>query len=320
MPANRTPLALFTYNRPKHTDQTLTALARCERLDECDLRIYCDGPKRPEHEDAVAATREVVARWAERLGARVTARDENLGLARSIVGGVTELCNEAGRVIVLEDDLLVSPDFIDYMLQALGRYADEPRVYQVSGYMFPVEHACKPDAFLLPLTSTWGWATWARAWSAFDWDAADSQARLADPAARRRFDLGGAFPYADMLAARLDARNDSWGILWHYAVFKADGLVLHPRQTLAWNAGIDGTGVHCGVSAAFPQAPRETMATRRLPAPIAFPVDVAIDEATLDRVAACLRTLAPTPPLTLLDRVKAKVKRILGCAVAGAEE
>src|SRR5689334_24843964 len=96
----KTPLAVFTYNRPDHVERVFTALARCRRLDACDLMIYCDGPKRPEHQPGIDASRGVVRQWAERLGAQVIERSENLGAGGSIPAGVTKLCAQYGEVIV----------------------------------------------------------------------------------------------------------------------------------------------------------------------------------------------------------------------------
>ncbi len=245
----KTPIALFVYNRPAHAQLALESLSRCERLAECSLRIYCDGPKNDKDAEGVAAARQVAGEWAAQLGGAVVERETNLGLARSIVTGVTDLCESHGRVIVLEDDFALSPSFLDYMLQGLDRYADEPNVYQISGYMFPVEHPAKPDAFFLPLTTTWGWATWARAWRIFDWDASDALEKLRDPKLRRSFDLDGSYPYSAMLEQRLRNENDSWGILFWWAVFKAGGLALHPRESLVWVGGFDRSGTHCGDAA-----------------------------------------------------------------------
>jgi len=189
-----TPVALFIYNRPAHTKLVLDSLSRCRRLDECLLRIYCDGPKRPEDSTAVGEARQVAREWAARLHAEVIERETNLGLAQSVISGVSELCASYGRVIVVEDDFILSPSFLDYMLLALDRYADEPKVYQISGYMYPIQHATKPDAFFLPLTTTWGWATWARAWQIFDGNAGDAGNLLRDPEVRRRFNLDDAIP------------------------------------------------------------------------------------------------------------------------------
>ena len=165
------PIAVFAYNRPSHLSSALESLSRNDRLSECNVVVYCDGPKTRQDVSPVAAARRVASEWASGHGGTVVERKENLGLAQSIVAGVSEQCEAAGRVIVVEDDLILAPRFVDYMLQALDRYEAEDRVYQVSGFMFPVDHPLEPDAFLLPLTTTWGWATWARAWKAFDWTA-----------------------------------------------------------------------------------------------------------------------------------------------------
>jgi hypothetical protein len=112
--------------------------------------------------------------------------------------------------------------------------------------MFPVRHPDKPDAFFLPLTTTWGWATWARAWRVFDWNVSGIAARLQDAALRRKFDLDNSYPYSAMLEQRLRGANDSWGILFWWAVFNHGGLVLHPRETLLTVGGFDGSGTHAG--------------------------------------------------------------------------
>jgi hypothetical protein len=153
-----------------------------------------------------------VRKWAPRLGAKVIESDTNRGLAKSIVSGVTELCERYGRVIVLEDNFALSPDFLRYMKTALDGYENEPNVYQVAGYMFPVEHPREPDAFFMPMTSTWGWATWQRAWKIFDWSATGWEEMRRNTRERKRFDLDGTYPYSAMLEKRLAGENDSWSI------------------------------------------------------------------------------------------------------------
>lgn len=312
---DKTPIALFTYNRAEHVDRALASLSRCARLDECVLYIYCDGPKGPEQTNAVRASREKVAGWASKLGATVTERAENLGLARSIVSGVTDLCGAFGRVIVLEDDLVVTPDFLNYMLSALDRYKDEPRVYQVSGYMHPVSHPLQPDAFFMPMTTTWGWATWIRAWHIFDSRPKGVREWLAEPETRRRFNLNDTFPLAQMMESNLAGHIDSWGILWWYAVFRAGGLVIHPRTSLVYNAGFDGTGVHCGkLSSNFCQPRLGKFGESRLSKSIVFPDRIAPDEEAFSRVKEFLKsqtfTTKPYGITKLLSTIKKHAKNL----------
>ena len=289
----KTPLALLSYDRPAHVRLALEALSRCDRIEECCLHIFCDGPAAPSVEAGVQATRQEVKAWAGRLGAVVVERDRNLGVAGSVVTAVTDLCARYGRVIVLEDDFVVSPDFVDFMLQALDRYADEANVYQIDGYMFPIRHRRQPDAFFLPLSSTRGWATWQRAWRIFDWNATGAREKLKDPRIQSRFNLDDSHPFCDMLSDRLAGRNQSWGILWWWAVFQAGGVVLYPRESLVWVGGFDGTGTHCTPSPDYIQPSRESFSRRQLSTPIQWPERVTVDAAALRRVQRLLRSSQP---------------------------
>jgi hypothetical protein len=244
------PIGLFAYNRPEHLERTLAALAACPELASSQLTIFCDGAKTPEAHAAVAATR-AAARSLAPKGTRIVERDHNLGLAKSMRTGVSALCDEFERAIILEDDLEVSPTFLTFMNAALDRYADDPRVMQVSGYMFPVEIAGVDDALFVPLISCWGWATWRRAWTQLGSGAAHYERVAASPVERRRFDLDGGFPYFEMLERQHRGEVDSWGIGWYLDVFAADGLVLYPRLSLVANRGHDGTGAHRESSSPF---------------------------------------------------------------------
>lgn len=305
-----TPVALFTYNRPDHTERVLDSLADCARLEECSLHIYCDAPKTESQTQSVEASRQVVRQRAARFGATVVERDTNFGLARSVVEGVTDLCDRFGRVIVLEDDLVLNARFLDYMLQALDRYANEPNVYQVSGYMFPVSQPDDTDAFFMPLTTTWGWATWQRAWRIFDWNAEEAREELNDPALRRRFDLNNSYPYAVMLENQLKGSTESWGILFWWHVFKANGLALHPRRSLVWNGGFDSSGMNCGDLAWSNEASPSEVVTEWAGADFKFPTKVTNHREAFDNVCRFLKK--EQYPASLTGRIKRRLEIMLG--------
>lgn len=237
------PVVLFAYKRPVHTRRALEALAGNPEFEHSALHIYCDAARSPADEGAVDQTRELVRAFVHPNKQLVEAQT-NQGLARSVIAGVTALCERYGRVIVVEDDLLVAPTFLDYMNRALDRYAHDPGVMQVSGHMFPIGLPTT-DSVFLPLTTSWGWATWQRAWRQFD-AGASGVARLRQSlGARYRFDLDGSFPYYAMLTDQLAGTVDSWAIRWHLAVFLASGRVLFPSRSLVENVGFDGSGAHC---------------------------------------------------------------------------
>lgn len=306
----KTPIALFTYNRPTHTDRALNSLSKCDRLNECILYIFCDGIKKPEHKEGVETTRSVVSEWAKKLNANVINRENNLGLAKSIVTGVTDLCKTYRKVIVLEDDLIVSPDFIDYMLQGLEKYQNEANVYQISGYMFPVDNPDTPDAFFLPLTTTWGWATWERAWKIFDWHPLEYEKLLADKKTKNAFDLDDSYPYSKMLKDRMNGENDSWGILWWFAVFKANGLVLYPKKSLVVNNGFDGTGTHCGNTTSNLNS-MDNLEFKQLSNPLILPDKIISYSINFLRVISYLKSVNKIQNKTYMGELLNKLKAIM---------
>lgn len=238
------PIALFVYNRPLHTRQTVAALQKNKLASESDLIIFSDAPKRPEAAAAVGEVREYIKAITGFRSVNIVERDRNLGLANSIIDGVTRLCQEYGRVIVLEDDLVTSPFFLEYMNTALARYQNEEQVMQISGYMFPISVAAATDAVFLPLTTSWGWATWQRAWQHLD-PAAMGHGVLKDNVdMRHKFNLDGGYDYFGMLKQQMQGRIDSWAIRWYLSVWMRGGLTLFPLKTLVENIGLDGSGTH----------------------------------------------------------------------------
>lgn len=238
------PIAVFAYNRPDHLRRTLCALVACDGFADAPVTVFCDGPRAPDQAEAVAAARDV-AREILGSGADLRLAASNRGLARSVIGGVTELVNLHGRVIVVEDDFDLAPIFLRYMNDTLDRYAADERVYQVSGHMFDVPaFRGRETAVILPFITTWGWGTWARAWSAFDPQATGWQKVMEDRALRRQFNLGGVYDYAEMLRRQMEGRRDSWGIRWYWSTFRAQGLAVFPPATLVRNTGQDGSGTH----------------------------------------------------------------------------
>lgn len=240
------PIALFVYNRPWHTRQTIESLRDNELAERSDLIIFSDGPKTAADDDSVASVRNYLKSIQGFRTVTVIERINNWGLAANIIDGVTETVNKFGRVIVLEDDLLTNQGFLDYMNQALTRYKDEDQVMQISGHMFAVDIVPKTDAVFLPLTTSWGWATWKRSWDHFDPSATGYEKLKNDRTLRYKFNLDGSYNYFNMLLAQKNNKVDSWAIRWYLSVFMMNGLTLFPISSFIENIGFDGSGTHCG--------------------------------------------------------------------------
>jgi acetyltransferase-like isoleucine patch superfamily enzyme/GT2 family glycosyltransferase len=243
------PIVLFVYNRPEHTRQTLQALEKNELANESELFVFVDGPKTDADNNAktrIAKVRELIRREWKFKSVQIIESKQNRGLANSIINGVTQIVDKYGKIIVLEDDLITAPGFLRYMNEALVLYENESKVMQISGYQFPIDFPTDvPQTFFLPLTTSWGWSTWKRAWDAFDPQAKGWEVLKTDKKLRWRFDLDGSYPYAEMLEAQMEAKTiDSWAIRWWWSVFKEDGISLFCNQSLVKNIGFGKESTH----------------------------------------------------------------------------
>lgn len=266
------PIVLFVYNRPEHTRKTLESLKKNSLSEESELFVFADGPKESalrEQLEKIDEARKVVRErnWCGKVN--IVERKENMGLANSVISGVTEIINKFGKIIVLEDDLILSKNFLKYMNDALDRFENEEKVMQISGYMFPVEIKTKEDAFFLPFSTSWGWATWKRVWNKFDGSMKGLDALDKDTAMRRKFDLDGSYPYFKMLKAQKDKKIDSWAIRFYLCFFLNNGIALFPKKTLIMNMGFDGSGVHCK-DGVYQGIPREDFEIKTYPSETAI--------------------------------------------------
>ena len=246
MPTEFAPLVVFAYRRPKHLARCLSALRRNRESSRSPLIIFCDGPKGPEDADAVLRTREVAWGVEGFASVRVVVADRNKGLAPSVIDGVTQVLNDYSHAIVVEDDLMVSVDFLAYMNEGLALYKEDPRVVSIHGFL-PAVDVELPQSFFLRGADCWGWATWRRAWSEIDFDSKTLLESLETSPDRLLFDFDGAYPYLKMLRDQVDGKIDSWAIRWYASAFLQGKLTLHPGSSLVTNTGMGGMGTHTGV-------------------------------------------------------------------------
>lgn len=240
-------IALFTYKRPEHLRRTVQALTQNRGAEEFDLIIFSDAPKQASDQVQVEAVRSEIGGIGGFKKVAVIERSTNLGLAGSIISGVSETLKKYPAIIVLEDDMLTSPGFLDFMRQGLEQYADEPMVSSICAYSpYPQsQQAQLPESYFLPGADCWGWATWPRAWRHFREDAKGLAQEIESRGLIEEFDLQGSQKNFKMLRDYLAGTNDSWAIRWHASCFLRGMLYLCPRLPLIENIGVDGSGTHC---------------------------------------------------------------------------
>ena len=239
------PILLFVYNRPEHVRQCIASLQANELAAQSPLFIYSDAAKTPESREDVEQTRQFIRTIQGFKEVTIIEREQNWGLARSIIDGVTTQVNRFGKVIVMEDDLIAAPYFLQFMNDSLETYKDEPRVGHIQGCDF-TQDTSLPDTFLIKWTGSWGWGTWDRAWKLFNPDGKELLQQLEERNLTRRFDFNSTYGYTRMLRRQIEGKNNSWAIRWNASLFLADILSLNAGRSLIQNNGFDGSGTNCG--------------------------------------------------------------------------
>jgi hypothetical protein len=244
------PIVLFVYNRPDHTRQTLDALAANMMANESELFIFSDAPKDESAVEKVQAVRSYIKTVQGFGKVHIVERKENWGLAKSIIEGVTEIVNQYGKIIVLEDDIVTSPYFLKFMNDALDFYDGEKSVWHISGWNYPIDLDNLKDAFFWRIMNCWGWATWKDRWNFYKKDVN----YLISSFTRkdiRRFTLNNSADMWAQVIANKEGIINTWAIFWYAAIFQQKGLCLNPAQSFVKNIGLDGSGIHCGKDSAM---------------------------------------------------------------------
>ncbi len=246
----KAPVLVFTYNRPEHTKELFDSLGRCKGIETHDLYVFSDGAKNADAESKVNAVREYlreISKTSAFKSITVFEQEKNKGLANSIIDGVTKIINQCGTVIVLEDDLCVADDLLEYMQSCLEYYESDNRVGAISGFSHTLK--CKKEdenkVYKSRTGNSWGWATWKNRWDRVDWEVTDYNIFKSNHKSRAKFNAQQE-GISNMLDQQMEGKIDSWAVRWDYFFFKNGLWTIYPYFSKVVNNGFDGSGTHCG--------------------------------------------------------------------------
>lgn len=245
LPASLAPIVLFCFNRPAHLAQTIESLQQNVLAPESELIIYSDGPRNKSDEPLIAEARRYLAQIEGFKRVTIIKSEQNNGLAASIIKGVSEVLDKFQKLIVLEDDMLSTPDFLVFMNEALNAYEHRNDIYSVSAYGPPISFPAgyNQDLYLAPRASSWGWGTWLSKWNKADWHVSAFPELTKDKVKRNQFTLGGEDLWP-MLVKQQKKVIDSWAIRWTYSQFINHAYGVYPVHSKIRNIGTDGSGTN----------------------------------------------------------------------------
>ena len=249
------PVVLFVYKRCDHTKRVLESLASNFLAEQTDVFIFSDGAKTVSDQDAVDQVRNLInnQKWKTCFrNVSIFEAETNKGLANSVINGVSDIIQRYGKTIVVEDDLILSKEFLRYMNNALDYYENIPEIWSISGYSFPMKALKRypHDVFYSYRGCSWGWGTWKNRWDMVDWECKDYNAFIQDPNWIQKFDRGGS-DLSKMLTCQMKGIIDSWAIRWCFAQSNAEMYTVYPKVSYVINDGLDGSGTHSGITGIF---------------------------------------------------------------------
>lgn len=240
------PIVIFTYKRMTSLQRLIHSLQQNPQAAASTLIIYSDAAKGSADETAVKAVRDYLPAITGFRSIRLHCHIQNKGLAQSIIQGISEVVTEFGTAIVLEDDLVVSNNFLAFMNQGLLFYKMQPFILSIAAYTMPIqttEAAWPYDAYFTQRASSWGWATWADRWDKVDWTVNDYASLRRDHFRRRRFNAMGSDMFG-LLRDQQRGRNNSWAIRFCYHQFKNNLYTVYPLASKVINTGFDQDATH----------------------------------------------------------------------------
>lgn len=242
------PVVLFTYNRYGHTKKTIEALCKNTIANKTDVYIMVDYIENEEQRRNTQQLYDYLddGQWKKYFQTvKITYQNKHKGLAKSVIEGVTDVINRYEKIIVLEDDIVTEPNFLEYMNDCLDFYKDDCKIWSISGYAIPEKKisGLNQSLYLSYRASSWGWATWKDRWETIDWTVADYKKFKYNIFKRRHFNRGGN-DLAFMLDRQMKGDIDSWAVRWCYSQSMQNRYTVYPVCSLVENIGCDGSGTH----------------------------------------------------------------------------
>ena len=238
------PIALFCYKRLDHLKKVVDALKKNTLSSSSDLFVFSDGARSEIELQNINAIREYIKTIKGFKSIEIVERKENLGLARSIKKGITEVLRFFDKIIAIEDDILVSQYFLQFINDALDIYANDEAVWGAAGYLYPIKAKIN-ETVLLRMTSAWGFGIFKRAWNKISFNPKELLEMIEKKSLQNNLDFNDSIGFSGMLKNQVNNRIDSWAICLEVSSFLQESLFLYPKKSLVANIGHDGTGTHC---------------------------------------------------------------------------
>jgi hypothetical protein len=229
------PIAIFAYNRLDVLKKTLKFLKKNLIFNKSKIIFFIDGPKNNKDKKDVNIVREFLLKNSKTINAQIISKKKNIGLTNSITRGLDLIFKTYDKCIILEDDILVSKDFLRVMNFYLNYYKKDKHIASIEGYMYPIKFKKNiPNTFFLKGTGCWGWSTWRRAWIKNKKNKNFLLKKLNNLSQKniQNFNYFESYNYYKMLK-----NKNTWAIKWYASNYINNNYTLFFKHSLVKNIG-----------------------------------------------------------------------------------
>jgi len=241
MDNNFSPIALFVFNRYEKTKKTIISILLNQEAKFSELFVFSDGPKKEDDMKEIRKIRKLISQLKTFKKIHLFEREKNFGLANSIIKGVNEVLNHHKTVIVLEDDIIISRNFLYYMNKSLNEFILNHKIFSITGYSFSNDINTN-DIYVFNRFMSWGWATWKDRWSKINFDYSIDDLPMLNEN-KEKINLAGE-DLISMYLAQIEGRIDSWAVRFAVGQCLNQGLTIYPKYSLVKNIGFDNQATH----------------------------------------------------------------------------
>ena len=247
------PIVIFSYNRPSHLKKTLNSLKKNKLSKKSIAYFFSDGPKTHTLEELkkINLVRKIIKNTKGFKSKKIIFYKKNIGLKKNILNGVTKIIKKHGKVIVLEDDIVVTKNFLNYMNQSLSLYANNKKIWHISGWNYDLDlkkiNKGDEDAFFIRNMNCWGWGTWKNRWNKIILDPNFFYKKM-NKKQIENFNLSNSINNWSQIIRNKNKTLETWAIFWNATIFYYKGLCLNPKISMINNIGMDGSGTNSHIA------------------------------------------------------------------------
>ena len=235
---NIAPIVLFCYKRTDTLIRCVTSLQKCIESKETDLIIISDWAATDLDVEKVISVRQYLSTISGFKSIEIIERVTNLGIDYGIRDGIRLMSERFSKFIIVEDDVVVASNFLNFLNTSLNVYENNTDILTVTAFSYvnKIPKNYPYDIYFAKRTCPWGWATWSDKINKVDWEIKDKEDFLQSKILKKEFNKWGS-DRSRMLIKTLQGKVKTWDIRLDYHQFKYDSCSIYPINNLVENIG-----------------------------------------------------------------------------------